>query len=98
MISLYRTLCIPYCRTVFCTVIPSLCVGGGWVGVWVGGCVHACVREVPGHLIDIIEEMYTGTWCQVKTDEGSSEEFKVESGVRQGCVLSPLLFNCFKAI
>ena len=51
--------------------------------------------KVPGLLIDIIEEMYTGTWCQVKTAEGSSEEFKVESGVRQGCVLSPLLFNCF---
>ena len=51
--------------------------------------------RVPCHLIDIIKEMYTDTWCLVKTAEGSSEEFRVESGVRQGCVLSPLLFNCF---
>ena len=51
--------------------------------------------KVPCQLIDIIKEMYTDTWCQVRTAEGSSEEFRVESGVRQGCVLSPLLFTCF---
>ena len=51
--------------------------------------------KVPDHLIDIVKEMYTSTWCQVKTAEASSEEFKVESGVRQGCVLSPLPVNCF---
>ena len=51
--------------------------------------------KVPCQLIDIIKEMYTDTCCQVRTAEGSSEEFRVESGVRQGCVLSPLLFNCF---
>ena len=51
--------------------------------------------KVSGQLIDIVKEMYTSTWCQVKTAEASSEEFKVESGVRQGCVLSPLLVNCF---
>ena len=51
--------------------------------------------KVPGHLIDTVKEMYTSTWCQVKTAEASSEEFKVEGGARQGCVLSPLLVNCF---
>ena len=51
--------------------------------------------KVPCQLIDIIKEMYTDTWCQVRTAEGFSDEFRVESGVRQGCILSPLLFNCF---
>ena len=47
--------------------------------------------KVPCHLNDIIKEMYTDTWCQVRTAEGFLEEFRVESGVREGCVLSPLL-------
>ena len=51
--------------------------------------------RVPQQLIDIIKELYTGTWCCVRTSEGTSEDFEVKTGVRQGCVLSPLLFNCF---
>ena len=52
--------------------------------------------KVPSHLVDIISAMYTtNTWCQVRTTEGASEKFKVVSGVRQACILSPLLFNCF---
>ena len=51
--------------------------------------------RVPQQLIDIIKELYTGTWCCVRTAEGTSEDFEVKTGVRQGCILSPLLFNCF---
>ena len=50
--------------------------------------------QVPQQLIDI-KELYTGTWCCVRTAEGTSEDFEVKTGVRQGCVLSPLLLNCF---
>ena len=46
---------------------------------------------VPHQLVEIIEDLYAGTWCHVRTTEGTSQDF----GVRQGCVLSPLLFNCF---
>ena len=50
---------------------------------------------VPHQLVDIIQGLYCGTWCRVRTADGMSEAFEVQSGVRQGCVLSPLLFNCF---
>ena len=50
---------------------------------------------MPSHPVDIISEMYTNTWCQIKTTKGTSEEFEVDSVVRWGCALSPLLFICF---
>ena len=50
---------------------------------------------VPHQLVDIIQGLYLGTWCQARTADGMSEAFEVESGVRQGCILSPLLFNYF---
>ena len=49
---------------------------------------------VPQQLVEIIGDLHTGTHCQVRTAGGTSEEFEVNTGVRQGCVLSPLLFNC----
>ena len=49
---------------------------------------------VPQQLVKIIGDLHTGTHCQVRTAGGTSEEFEVNTDVRQGCVLSPLLFNC----
>ena len=50
---------------------------------------------VPNQLVNLVVELYTGTKCCVRTAEGTSEAFEVKTGVRQGCILSPLLFNCF---
>ena len=50
---------------------------------------------VPHQLVDIIQELHTDTRCHVRTADGVADNFQVKSGVRQGCVLSPLLFNCF---
>ena len=51
--------------------------------------------KLPSYLIDIISEMFINTWYQIWTVKGVSGEFKIDSGVTQACVLSPLLFNCF---
>ena len=50
---------------------------------------------VPNQLVNLVGELYTETKCCVRTAEGTSEAFEVKTGVRQGCILSPLLFNCF---
>ena len=52
--------------------------------------------RVPQQLVEIIEDLYAGTWCRVRTTEGTSQDFEVKTDVRQGCVLSPILFNCFR--
>ena len=50
---------------------------------------------VPNQLVNLVGELYSGTKCRVRTTEGTSEAFEVKTGLRQGCILSLLLFNCF---
>ena len=42
---------------------------------------------VPHQLVEIIEDLYVGTWCHVRTTDRTSQDFEVKTGVRQGCVL-----------
>ena len=68
-------------------------------------CVCTCVCQVmtailreygvPHQLVAIIEELHQKPWCQMRSAGDTSERFEVTTGVRQGCVLSPLLFTCF---
>ena len=50
---------------------------------------------VPGHTVSLVEQVYAGTWCQVKLEGEVSERFEVQTGVQQGCALSPILFTCY---
>ena len=45
--------------------------------------------------MSLVEQMHAGTWCRVKLEGEVSERFEVQTGVQQGCVLSPILFNCY---
>jgi hypothetical protein len=47
---------------------------------------------IPVKIIQLIKAMYDGYECQVLHDGQLSEPFQVTTGVRQGCLLSPVLF------
>ena len=48
---------------------------------------------IPRKIVAIIRSMYNNTTCQVIHDMELSSPFRVENGVRQGCLLSPLIFS-----
>lgn len=50
---------------------------------------------VPPHLIALIKSLYNNHFAAVKTSAGTSVSFRVSKGVRQGCVLSPQLYNIY---
>ena len=47
----------------------------------------------PEKIISIIKDMYEGSKCSVRVGQEHTDWFSVATGVRQGDVLSPLLFN-----
>ena len=46
----------------------------------------------PQKVINILKDMYADNQCSVKHNGQLSDWFRVKSGVRQGCVISPMLF------
>ena len=46
-------------------------------------------------IVNIVENLYENTECAVVINGQLTEWFSVEVGVRQGCLLSPTLFNIF---
>jgi len=48
-------------------------------------------------LIGRIEKIYEDMEIVIRMREGYTEEFKTRKGVRQGCVMSPILFNVYLA-
>jgi len=51
--------------------------------------------EIPDHLTFLLRNLYTGQEAKVKTGRGTTDWFKIGKGVRQGCILSPCLFNLY---
>ena len=50
---------------------------------------------IPDHLIYLLRNLYAGQEATVRTGHGTTDWFQIEKGVRQGCILSPCLFNLY---
>ena len=50
---------------------------------------------IPDHLNCLLRNLYAGQEATVRTGHGTTDWFQIGNGVRQGCMLSPYLFNSF---
>ena len=50
---------------------------------------------LPDHLTCLLRNLYAGQEATVRTGHGTTDWFQIGKGVRQGCILSPSLFNFY---
>ena len=50
---------------------------------------------IPGHLTCLLRNLYAGQEVTVRIGHGTTDWFQIRKGVRQGCILSPCLFNLY---
>ena len=48
---------------------------------------------IPDQLTCLLRNLYARQEATVKTGHGTTDWFQIRKGVRQGCILSPCLFN-----
>ena len=51
---------------------------------------------IPDHLTCLLRNLYAGQEATVRTEHGTTDWFQIGKGVRQGCILSPCLFNIMR--
>ena len=50
---------------------------------------------IPDYLTCLLRNLYAGQEATVRTGHGTTDRFQMGKGVRQGCILSPCLFNLY---
>ena len=51
------------------------------------------VMDIPDHLTCLLRNLYAGQEATLRTAHGTADLFEIRKGVREGCILSPCLFN-----
>ena len=49
----------------------------------------------PDHVTCLLRNLYAGHEATARTGHGTADWFQIGKGVRQGCILSPCLFNFY---
>ena len=52
-------------------------------------------KGIPDHLTCLLRNLYVGQEATVRIPYGTTDWFKIEKGVQQGCRLLPCLFNLY---
>ena len=52
-------------------------------------------RGIPDHLTCLLRNLYAGQAATVRTGHGTTDWLQIGKRVRQGCILSPCLFNLY---
>ena len=51
--------------------------------------------EIPDHLTCLLRNLCAGQEATVRMGHGTTDWFQIGKGIRQGCILSPCLFNLY---
>ena len=56
---------------------------------------HNKLWKILDHLTCLLRNLYAGQEATVRTGHGTTDWFQIGTGVHQGCILSPCLFNFY---
>ena len=64
--------------------------------VWHEGLFYKLLKvNIGGNFYNLIKSFYCNSSCSIRVGENKTRSFSYSRGVRQGCILSPLLFNLY---
>ena len=64
--------------------------------VWHDGLLNKLLQiDVGGSFYNLIKSLYHNSSCSIKIAQKQTRSFHYARGVRQGCILSPSLFNLY---
>ena len=51
--------------------------------------------EISDHLACLLRNLYAGQEATIRTGHGTTDQFQIGNGIREGCILSACLFNFY---